>query len=110
MGECDSIGAVYSEINWHRLIRRAGRPNPLVAAHCEDLAIAEGLVIIHPNWWGGPPAILKGWVDRVMRAGLAYQLSAEGVPKGLLQASRALVLNTSEGELHPDLQRRGHKQ
>jgi putative NADPH-quinone reductase len=82
----------------------------LVAAHCEDLAIAEGLVIIHPNWWGGPPAILKGWVDRVMRAGLAYQLSAEGVPKGLLQASRALVLNTSEGELHPDLQRRGHKQ
>ena len=27
----------------------------------------------HPNWWGMPPAILKGWVDRVVRPGLAYE-------------------------------------
>ncbi len=24
-----------------------------------------GIVIVHPNWWGQPPAILKGWIDRV---------------------------------------------
>jgi NAD(P)H dehydrogenase (quinone) len=67
--------------------------------HCQELAVAEGIVIIHPNWWGQPPAILKGWVDRVFRPGVAYEFveaeGEEGVPKGLLKARAALVLNTS---------------
>lgn len=48
---------------------------------------------------GQPPAILKGWVDRVIRAGVAYEFaegdSGEGVPIGLLKAKSALVFNTS---------------
>lgn len=56
-------------------------------------------MVIHPNWWGQPPAILKGWVDRVVRVGVAYQFeegdSGEGVPIGLLQAKKAVVFNTS---------------
>ncbi|MCX6674011.1 MAG: NAD(P)H-dependent oxidoreductase [Methanothrix sp.] len=67
--------------------------------HCRELAMAEGIVVIHPNWWGMPPAILKGWVDRVIRPGLAYEFlegdSGEGVPHGLLRAGRAIVFNTS---------------
>jgi len=35
-----------------------------IAAHCQEIAAAEGIVIVHPNWWGQPPAILKGWIDR----------------------------------------------
>ena len=54
---------------------------------------------MHPNWWGQPPAILKGWVDRVIRPGVAYQFlegdSGEGVPCGLLAARTAVVFNTS---------------
>ena len=46
-----------------------------------------------------PPAILKGWVDRVIRPGVAYEFlegdSGEGVPRGLLRAGRAIVFNTS---------------
>ena len=46
-----------------------------------------------------PPAILKGWVDRVIRPGIAYEflegVSGEGVPRGLLRARRAIVFNTS---------------
>ncbi|MBO7725747.1 MAG: NAD(P)H-dependent oxidoreductase [Thermoguttaceae bacterium] len=38
-----------------------------------------GFVIVHPNWWGTPPAILKGWLDRVFRAGFAYSFSENGV-------------------------------
>jgi putative NADPH-quinone reductase len=72
---------------------------PLVAQHCAEIATAEGIVIVHPNWWGQPPAILKGWVDRVLRAGVAYEFlegdSGEGVPRGLLVARAALVFNTS---------------
>lgn len=70
-----------------------------VAEHCREIAEADGIVIVHPNWWGQPPAILKGWVDRVIRPGVAYGFlegdSGEGVPRGLLKARSALVLNTS---------------
>jgi putative NADPH-quinone reductase len=33
---------------------------------------AKRVVFIHPDWWGGPPAILKGFLDRVFRPGVAY--------------------------------------
>ncbi|OGR39588.1 MAG: NAD(P)H dehydrogenase [Desulfovibrionales bacterium GWA2_65_9] len=72
---------------------------PLVALHCAEIRQADGLVIIHPNWWGQPPAVMKGWVDRVLRVGVAYEFlsgdGGEGVPLGLLRPMTALVLNTS---------------
>jgi putative NADPH-quinone reductase len=73
-----------------------------IAKHCREIAGAAGIVIVHPNWWGQPPAILKGWVDRIIRPGTAYEFlegdSGEGVPKGLLTAKAALVFNTSNTE------------
>lgn len=70
-----------------------------IARWCDEIASAQGIVIIHPNWWGQPPAILKGWVDRVIRPGVAYRFvdgdDGEGVPVGLLKARTALVLNTA---------------
>jgi NAD(P)H dehydrogenase (quinone) len=71
----------------------------MVREHSEEIRQAEGIIIIHPNWWGQPPAILKGWIDRVIRPGVAYEFlegdSGEGIPKGLLTAQAALVFNTS---------------
>lgn len=72
---------------------------PEIQQHCNEIATADGIVIVHPNWWGQPPAILKGWVDRVIRPGVAYEFkeddSGEGVPVGLLKAKVALVFNTA---------------
>lgn len=72
---------------------------PNLASHCDEIANADGLVIVHPNWWGMPPAILKGWIDRVLRPGVAYRFlgddQGEGVPVGLLKARAAVVFNTS---------------
>jgi NAD(P)H dehydrogenase (quinone) len=72
---------------------------PWLERHCRELSAADGLVIVHPNWWGQPPAILTGWIDRVARPGLAYAFqegdAGEGVPVGLLRARTAIVLNTS---------------
>lgn len=74
--------------------------DPVVRSHCEEVSEAEGIIVIHPNWWGQPPAVLKGWVDRVFRRGVAYEFaegdSGEGVPIGLLRAKVALVFNTSD--------------
>jgi NAD(P)H dehydrogenase (quinone) len=57
---------------------------------------------VHPNWWGQPPAMLKGWVDRVIRPGVAYGFvegdNGEGVPVGLLKARAVVIFNTSNTE------------
>ncbi len=76
-------------------------PEPIMR-HCREIAEARGIVVVHPNWWGQPPAILKGWIDRVLRAGVAYEFiegdSGEGIPNGLLKAGTAMVFNTSNTE------------
>ncbi|MBN1129854.1 MAG: NAD(P)H-dependent oxidoreductase [Chitinispirillaceae bacterium] len=68
--------------------------------YCDELEDCDGLVFVHPNWWGGPPAVLKGWLDRVLRPGIAYAFdpadSGGGVPKGLLTGKTALVFNTAD--------------
>jgi NAD(P)H dehydrogenase (quinone) len=73
--------------------------NQLVEQHCSELSRADLILVFHPNWWGQPPAILKGWIDRVFRLNTAYAYPAgvgfEGVPLGLLRARHAMVFNTS---------------
>jgi NAD(P)H dehydrogenase (quinone) len=75
---------------------------PEIQRYCDEVALADGIVIVHPNWWGQPPAILKGWVDRVIRPGVAYEFlegdAGEGVPRGLLKAGCAVIFNTSNTE------------
>jgi NAD(P)H dehydrogenase (quinone) len=73
--------------------------DPLVERHCKELQAADLVLIFHPNWWSQPPAILKGWIDRVFRLDTAYGyppgVGPEGVPIGLLKARQALIFNTS---------------
>ncbi|MFH0916214.1 MAG: NAD(P)H-dependent oxidoreductase [bacterium] len=69
----------------------------VVKAQCDQVAAADALVVIHPNWWGQPPAMVKGWMDRVLRFGVAYTFEEENgeeVAVGLLRARSALILNT----------------
>lgn len=74
-------------------------PGAELAGYCDELQRSDGLVIVHPNWWGQPPAAMKGWIDRVFRPGVAYKFlegdGGEGVPIGLLRARTAIVFNTS---------------
>ena len=68
--------------------------DPVVAQHCRELAAADGYLVVHPNWWAMPPAILKGWLDRVWRQGVVYRFGNVGVEQ-LLTGRRALVFTTS---------------
>ena len=62
-----------------------------------EIASVDGLLVVHPNWWGKPPAILAGWLDRVLVPGVAYRLpSADGLPEGLLAIKMALIFDTSD--------------
>jgi len=61
---------------------------------------ASVYVFAHPDWWGGPPALLKGFIDRVFRPGVAYEfegfefLSKQKV--ALLEGRKALVFTTTD--------------
>jgi NAD(P)H dehydrogenase (quinone) len=78
---------------------RAPQLSPALTQHGHEIQNAGGIIIVHPNWWGTPPAILKGWIDRVLRPEVAYKFVAgdngEGVPVGLLKARSAIVFNTA---------------
>lgn len=39
----------------------------------EKIKQADHLVWIHPVWWGGLPAILKGFIDRLFLPGLSFK-------------------------------------
>jgi len=73
--------------------------DPVIAQHCREIVEADGIVIVHPDWWGQPPAILKGWIDRVVRPGVAYRFldsdTGGGIPAGLLKARAVLIFNTA---------------
>ena len=55
---------------------------------------ADVITFVYPVWWAGLPAILKGYVDRVLSYGFGYEY-VDGAPKGLLTGNRALLLCTT---------------
>ena len=76
--------------------------DPLVNLYSRELLQSQLLIFIHPNWWGQPPAILKGYIDRIIRPPYAYDFpdsdSGGGLPLGKLKGKFGLVFNTSNTE------------
>ncbi|MGN7784622.1 NAD(P)H-dependent oxidoreductase [Niabella sp. 22666] len=46
---------------------------PDLVAAWESIQWADHLVWVHPVWWGGLPAITKGFIDRVFLPGYAFK-------------------------------------
>jgi putative NADPH-quinone reductase len=69
--------------------------DPVVQKHCDEVAAADGYLVVHPNWWAQPPAILKGWLDRVFRQGVVYHFGDRGAVIGHLEGKTAVVITTS---------------
>ncbi len=68
-----------------------------VAQPATDLEWCDTLIFIYPTWWYGLPAMLKGWLDRVLLPDLAF-LMPDGVNKtirpGLGHITRLGVFTT----------------
>lgn len=88
--------------------QRAGKVEPAVSAEQEHLAWADVVTFIYPIWWTGMPAIMKGYIDRVMSYGFAYRYD-KGVQMGLLKGKQAYVINT-QGKSHQEYQATGMDQ
>lgn len=72
---------------------------PVLEEALENLEWCSHFVLAFPLWWGGPPAKLKGWIDRVLVPGRTFsteESTAIGLPKPLLTGRSARVLITSD--------------
>jgi NAD(P)H dehydrogenase (quinone) len=62
----------------------------------ERVRRADLVVLQFPLWWGAPPAILKGWFERVLAYGFAY-VDGRRFDTGLFRGRRALISVTTGG-------------
>jgi putative NADPH-quinone reductase len=62
--------------------------------HVSALRRADALLLVHPTWWYGMPAILKGWFDRVWSPGIAFSLGAGAIEPLLTNIRRIGVVTT----------------
>lgn len=69
---------------------------PEIAREQARVAAADLLVLQFPLWWGGPPAILKGWFERVLAYGFAY-VDGRRFDTGVFKGRRALLSVTTGG-------------
>lgn len=68
-----------------------------VDGHCADVEWCDTLIFVYPTWWYGLPAMLKGWLDRVMLPDMAFHMPkapGETIRPGLLHITRLGVFTT----------------
>ncbi len=67
-----------------------------IHAHAERIAAADTLLFTYPTWWFGLPAMLKGWLDRVLVPGFAFGMPGpdHGPRPGLTHIRRIGVFTT----------------
>jgi len=85
---------------------RQGSPGADVSAELAQIGEADVFVLVYPIWFGGPPAMLKGYVDRVFGAGRLLGSEKPEQGQGVL-AGKRLVTLTSSGSMRPWLEERG---
>ena len=61
----------------------------------EDIQWADHLVWVHPVWWGGLPALMKGFIDRLFLPGFAFQYRENSLLwDKLLKGKSARIITT----------------
>lgn len=61
----------------------------------EDIQWSEHQVWIHPLWWLGMPAIMKGFFDRAFLPGITFKSNKEGISEGLLRGKTGRIITTA---------------
>jgi NAD(P)H dehydrogenase (quinone) len=73
-----SGSSISTAIDYHT----PGLNEEAVADHLAALRWCEALVFVYPTWWYGPPAMLKGWLDRVWVPHATFEMPEPRKPIG----------------------------
>jgi len=68
----------------------------------KDIKWSGHQVWIHPLWWLGMPAIMKGFFDRAFLPGITFKRDKEGPTEGLLHGRTGRIITTA-GDLSLDI-------
>lgn len=68
-------------------------PAALVGAR-ELIARADHVVIVFPLWLGDVPALLKAFLEQLMRPGFAFRYRKRGMPEKLMRGKSARIVAT----------------
>jgi NAD(P)H dehydrogenase (quinone) len=71
--------------------------DPLVGESVAAVRDAEMLVFVYPTWWSSLPAMLKGWLEKVMLPGVAFVFDDAGKVRPGLKNVRVIVGISSYG-------------
>jgi NAD(P)H dehydrogenase (quinone) len=75
-----------------------GENRVAVAGHLDRVKAADGLLFVYPTWWYAQPAMLKGWLERVLIPHEAFTMPEGNQPiRGLMTNIRFLGVLTSLG-------------
>ncbi len=77
-----------------RIYNDGGHVDPLVERYQAQVARADRLVIVCPVWWNDVPAMVRGWLDKVMLVGFSWEATGEGL-RGTLQHIRRVDVYTT---------------
>ena len=69
--------------------------DPLVGKYQQILLKSDKIILVFPIWWFSPPAMVKGFWDKVMLKNFAYTQTENGLEGQLDNIRQALVLTTS---------------
>ncbi|MBA83510.1 NAD(P)H-dependent oxidoreductase [Thalassobius sp. S69A] len=67
-----------------------------IAREQARVARADNVILQFPLWWGGAPALMKGWIDRVLSYGFAY-VDGRRFDTGLFKGRHAMISVTTGG-------------
>ena len=70
----EGFDPVLREAEWRGYFDDPAANAALHARDVADLRWAEGLVLVYPTWWYGPPSMLKGWFERVWLPGVTFEV------------------------------------
>jgi NAD(P)H dehydrogenase (quinone) len=66
-----------------------------VAEHLAALRWCEALIFVYPTWWYGPPAMLKGWLDKVWVPHATFEMPKPMKPIGRVLTNIRVVAAVS---------------
>lgn len=89
----NSAGHANYMFEQQRAVNTATGFSPDIQAEMDKLKASDMIIFHFPLWWAGPPSIMKGWIERVMAMGFAWNSDAR-YSNGLMKGKTAFIVTT----------------